>query len=71
MPAERGDLDNDVEMRLVVTKRRQYILPISAAVDWEDRYLGRTRPKVLENEPFWRTPDGRVFARMEDESLSS
>jgi hypothetical protein len=55
-------------MRLIVTKRGEYLLPISAAVEWEERHPGMTRPKWAEGGRYWRTPDGLVFARMEDET---
>ncbi|MGE7416168.1 hypothetical protein [Methylobacterium tarhaniae] len=61
--------DNE-ETRLIVTKRGQYILPISASKSWEDRYPSTKRPKAFKDGRFWLTPDGWVFARLDDDENS-
>lgn len=60
---------NDTEdMRLIVTKRRSYALPVSASMTWEERYPGMKRPVAFQHGRFWQTPDGWVFARLDDEA---
>ena len=58
--------DNE-ELRLIVTKRGEYVLPVSARMTWRERYPGTEPPKGWETWSFWRTPDGIVAARPEEE----
>ena len=58
--------DNE-DMRLIVTKRGEYVLPRSSSMSWEERYPGMTPPKRLAAGRFWPTPDGIVFAMPEGE----
>jgi len=59
------DKDNE-NTRLIITKHRHYILPVSASMTWQERYPGSKTPKAYKNGKFWQTPDGIVFAETED-----
>ena len=61
-------MNDNEDMRLIVSKRGQYLMPVSAAQTWAQRYPDRRPLKGFEDHKFWPTPDGWVIARTSDEN---
>jgi hypothetical protein len=51
----------DEETRVILTKRRSYVLPKSAGRPLAERMPGVDLPDYLKGAKIWQTPDGTVI----------